>query len=493
VRLLAGALLGLVLAWPASALAFLPNDPLVQRQWYAFQDDAFDLWPGPDPPVLSSVLVAVVDSGIDGTHPEFLGRIAAARSFVGGSALVDQQGHGTFVAGEIAAALGNSQGIAGIAFPAQLLVAKIVRPDGSISLTAEAEAIHWAVDSGARVINLSLGGVRDPLDPTRDTFSQLEAEAVSYAVRHGAVVVAAVGNSDQAPSVPWNYASYPAALPHVIGVSALGRDGSSPSFSDRDAVYNDIAAPGEDILSTFPRALTALHPSCVDQGYSSCGSDDYRHAEGTSFAAPQVSAAAALLLAAKPNLTNDQVSYLLERSADDVNASNGCDQCPLQRDALTGWGRLDIEAALQAALSGPVPPPDGLEPNDDAGTQAWPVYGRSADIKATLDFWDDQIDVYRVYLAKRQFLSAVLKGPPSTDLNLLLWKPGTDRVEGLSLALLRNRLAESAKPGPFERIGFLAKAAGWYDVEVKVGTATPSPVAYGLTIAKSARQPLSGG
>src|SRR5206468_9633331 len=136
--------------------------------------------------------------------------------------------------GEIAAALDNSEGIAGIAFPAQLLVAKVVRSDGSISLEGEADAIRWAVDSGARVINLSLGGLRDPRNPSRDTFSALEAAAVDYAASKGVVVVAAVGNSSDAPVSPWPYATYPAALPHVVGVSAYARDGSIASFSNRD-------------------------------------------------------------------------------------------------------------------------------------------------------------------------------------------------------------------------------------------------------------------
>src|SRR5262249_12959570 len=175
-----------------------------------------------EPPVLPPVKVAIVDSGIDMAHPDLASRVLAARSFVG-SSVADTQGHGTFVAGETAAAVNNSEGIAGIGLTAQLLIAKVVRSDGTISLEGEAKAIRWAADEGDRVINLSLGGLRDPRNPARDTYSPLEAAAVDYATSKGVLVVAAVGNSDQAPYSPWPFASYPAALPHVVGVSSLAR------------------------------------------------------------------------------------------------------------------------------------------------------------------------------------------------------------------------------------------------------------------------------
>ena len=94
------------------------------------------------------------------------------------------------------------------------------------------------------MINMSLGGFRDPRDPDRDAFSPLEAQAIGWAHGKGVVIVAAVGNNTDTPPRPWPYASYPAALPHVLGVSALARDGSVPVFSNRDKIYNDIAAPG---------------------------------------------------------------------------------------------------------------------------------------------------------------------------------------------------------------------------------------------------------
>jgi subtilisin family serine protease len=457
-------------------LAFIPADPLAGRQWYLQQDHAFDFWP--ELPLLPPVKVAVVDSGIDLTHPDLVGRILLAKSFVGGSA-ADTQGHGTFVAGEIAATLDNAEGIAGIAFPAQLLVAKVVRQDGSISLDAEARAIRWAADRGARVINLSFGGLRDPRNPSRDTYSALEAAAVAYAVQKGAVVVAAVGNSDDAPESPWPYASYPAALPHVIGVASLAHDGSVSTFSNRDAVFDDIAAPGEDIFSTLPRALTRGNPGCADQGYSDCAPDDpryedYRHAEGTSFAAPQVTAAAALVLAERPRLTPDQVTNLLERTADDANASNGCVHCPLLRDSLTGWGRLDIAKTLAVVTRGSPPPADRYETNDDAGATAARLRGARGTIAATIDYWDDPTDVYALQVAGGRRLTVSLAGAAETSLQLVLWSPRTRTLLGASRRLA---VARSAAQGPRQRIAYAVPRGkgGRYYVQVRVSAPGGGP------------------
>jgi subtilisin family serine protease len=381
--------------------------------------------------------------------------------------LTDEQGHGTFVAGEIAASINNGEGIAGIAFPAQLIIAKIARGDDPISIADEAAAIRWAADRGAQVINLSIGGLRDPINQKRDTFSAAEAAAVEYAYGRGAVLVAAIGNGDESPSMPWPYGSYPAALPHVVGVSALTPSGNVPPFSNRDLIYNDLAAPGMDILSTLPKALTGQRPTCANQGYSDCGPEQFRHASGTSFAAPQVSAAAALLLALRPTLTPDQVMNVLERSATDLNAANGCKQCALQRDPLSGWGRLDISRAV-AALDDVLPPPDRLEPNDDAGNHAAALSRSTRSVRATLDFWDDQIDVYRVRMKKGERLRLGLEGPKFETINLLLWRPGTKRVGGLRGQELR--VAQSVRPGASHRLAYRAKRGGAYYVEVKLAT-----------------------
>jgi subtilase family protein len=460
------------LAAASTAAAFTPPNALAPRQWYLQDDHAFDAWPTP-PTNLAPVRVAIIDSGLDCALPDFAGRVVAEKSFVGGSPCVDTEGHGTFVAGVIGANLGP-QGIVGMAYTAQLLIAKVVTPDGTIPLKAEAAAIRWAADNGARVINLSLGGVRDPKNPERDTYSALEANAVSYAYSKGAILVAAVGNGDEAPSTPWPYASYPAALPHVIGVSALTRSGNVPDFSNRDPVFNDISAPGVGIFSTFPSSLTAQRVGCPDQGYSDCGTDDYRNAEGTSFAAPQVSAAAAVLFAVDQQLTNSQVAFILERSADDVNASSGCPRCLLQRDALSGWGRLDVAKAV-GSLAGPLPPPDFGETNDDAGPQARTVWGKKDAIAATVDYWDDPVDVYKIVLNGNERLRASLNAP-GANLSLELWRPGTVHVDRPSSQKDLLRASSS-------HVTFTARGRGWYYLEVRSTSQAFSP--YTLKIVKS--------
>ena len=454
-------------------LAFVPSDPHAGQQWYLQADRAFDYWSAlAQPPALPGVRIAVIDSGIDLGHPDFRGRIAAARSFVGGSAQ-DADGHGTFVAGIIAAGLNNGVGIAGMAFPAQLLVAKVVGSDGTISPEAEARAVRWAVGNGARVINMSIGGLRDPRDPERDTYSKLEASAIGYAVGRGAVIVAAAGNADDAPATPWPFASYPAALPHVIGVAALTRSGNVSAFSDRDPVYVDIAAPGEGILSTFPRALTAIRSGCLDQGYSSCGPSEYRAAEGTSFAAPQVTAAIATVLSVRPKLTAGQAATIVERTASDVSAGTGCRRCPLLRDQFTGWGALNVEAALRS-LAGPAPAPDALEPNDTAAG-AYPLWGLPRSIAATIDYWDDPVDVYRVRLRKGQALVVALDGPVGVQTELSLWLATSPRVDTSAPAAARYLVSLASGLTDSQHLVAVAPADGFYLVAVRAAKPGSGP------------------
>ncbi len=460
---------------PVRRRSYVPNDPLFPRQWYATQIRSFDAWSALPP--LAGVRVAVIDSGVDGSHPELHDRIVASRSFVGGSATVDTEGHGTFVAGLIAATTDDGIGMAGLAPPAELLVAKVVGRGGTIGVEAEAKALRWAVENHARVINMSLGGLRDPGNPGRDSYSQLEADAVAYAVSKGVLVVAAVGNSDQSPAQPWPYASWPAALPHVLGVSALSRSGASPSFSNRDIQFNDIAAPGEDIISTLPLAMTAARPGCLDQGYSLCGPDEYRPAEGTSFAAPQVTAAATMLIATDPTLTPDQVISLLQQSAVDAVAATGCASCATGRDRFTGAGRVDQVGAFDL-LTAAAPPRDAFEPNDRGGTGSYPLFGASRRVEATLDFWNDRDDVYRTYVRTGEHVTVSVAATTSVLPALSLWRPGTETVDSASAPV--RRLA--ARP-PGVTLAYTARVAGWYILKVRAPRAGVG--AYTITVAKA--------
>jgi subtilisin family serine protease len=463
----------------ARHVAFAPTDPLASKQWYLPYSGFYTSWL--TLPALETIPVAVIDSGIDASHPDLAGKILDARSFVGGNPRIDTLGHGTFVAGLIGAGLDNGIGIAGLAPSARLLVAKVVTKSRAIPVEAEAQAIRWAVDNGARVINMSLGGIRDPLDPDRDTYSRLEADAVAYAVSNGVVVVAAVGNSDQAPVSPWKYASYPAALPHVLGVSATTDTGGIPSFSNRDFVYNDVAAPGLQILSILPRPLTARFPSCSEQGYSSCGPDEYREAQGTSFAAPQVSAAAAVLLSLRPTLRPEQVTRILESTAIDLDASSGCTACASGRDAYSGWGRLDVAAAVDA-LSKRLPSRDFYESNDDVGLgRAYEVFGSNRRLYAAVDFWDDQDDVYAIRLERNQPVYVGLTGSdPGVDLSLAFWLPETRSIE--RVADFKFRVRTSAREGSRQYLSYRPELTGTYYIQVRMSS--PGHTHYRLAVIK---------
>jgi hypothetical protein len=335
------------------------------------------------------------------------------------------------------------------------------------------------------VINMSFGGVRVPGDPASDTFSPLEAAAVRYAVSNGVLVVAAVGNADNAPTEPWGFAGYPAALPHVLGVSAIGRDGSVPIFSNRDRRYNDIAAPGEDIFSTLPRALTLnAKPGCVPQGYSECGPPEFRRGEGTSFSAPLVVGAAAVLFGVAPWAKADQVSNALTRSAADADPDTGCVRCTTGRDALTGWGLLDVESAVQTMNDSPSEA-DRYEVNDDVSL-AVSLWGRKGQrIRATIDYWDDRVDVYKVKLRPGQRFVARLRGPSGANTNLFLWKPGTTRI-GARSADRRLLAGQSKSPGSLERIRLTVSERGWYYLVVRASS--PGSGRYSLRYRKRAPQ-----
>lgn len=278
-------------------------DPLQDKQWGLTQVDAPDAWQWTKG---AGAVVAVIDSGVDGSHPDLataMVRGINTRNDRGdySEPTVDQDGHGTHVAGIIAARADNGTGVAGVAPQASIMPVKVLDADGGGWMADVVEGIVWAADHGADVINMSLGG------PDAD----FSAPAVAYARAKGVVVVAAAGNdSSSSPS-------YPAALPGVLSVTALDRDGAVDTYSNYGATV-DLAAPGSGILSTVP--------------------DGYAYMTGTSMAAPQVAGVAALVDSVAPGA---DIESILMASARDSG--------PVGWDARYGSGIVSAQAAVQTA------------------------------------------------------------------------------------------------------------------------------------------------
>ena len=281
---------------------WIPDDPLFPDQW-ALQDgvtNVLSLWRRD----LSAknVLIAVVDTGIDYTHPDLAGRVEPGYNFVDGNTdVMDRDGHGTHVAGIIAAAGNNGIGVAGIAWDAKLLAVKVMNRTGGSNFAA-ISGIKYAVDHGAKVINLSFTKPTPGRNPLFDL-------AVQYATAHGVLVVAAAGNEHGAVCAPAN-------CPGALAIAALGDqtvDTLAPYSNFGPQIF--MAAPGTDILSTYP-------------------GDQYRSLSGTSMAAPMVSAAAALLMDEHPDWNLSEIEHGLEEAADPVGTATRSDQY--------GYGCLDF-------------------------------------------------------------------------------------------------------------------------------------------------------
>jgi serine protease len=294
-----GALAALLLAaLPTSArAAATPNDPGFRAQWSLAAIGAVSAWSHADG---AGVRIAIVDSGVDLQHPELRGKIAASADCVGGNGSCvtgkgkgqDDDGHGTHVAGIAAAAAGNGQGIAGVAPKAELLAIRVLEtcqaqaPCPASGRTVDVDAgIHWAVDHGAKVINLSVGF------PTEAVLGPQFGDALQYAWDHGAVPVVAAGN-DYVLSK--DFSRYPAVL-----VAATNRDGSQASYSDGVGQARwGLFAPGGEPGDTASTCSDKGDPVGVLSTYWIAGQPEPQYAceAGTSMAAPHVAAALALLL-----------------------------------------------------------------------------------------------------------------------------------------------------------------------------------------------------
>jgi serine protease len=287
------------------------TDPDREIQWDFGKLHVADAW---RTSTGAGAVVAVLDSGVDAKHPDLAGQVLAGYDEITGraGANTDPNGHGTHVAGTIAAVTGNDVGISGIAPDATILPVRVVDAKGEGFMSDAAKGIVYAADHGADVINMSLG--------SKDQ-NKAVTIAVAYARSKGVVVVAAAGNEREQGSP----ISYPAATPGVIAVAATDDADKVASFSNRGG-YVDVAAPGERILSTVP----------ASKGY-------YAAYSGTSMASPHVAAVAALIRSKYPALTPDKVERVLESSATDLGAKG--------KDSDYGYGRIDARAALRAATS----------------------------------------------------------------------------------------------------------------------------------------------
>jgi serine protease len=280
------------------------NDPLLDQQWGLTAIGAPSVWKITRG---AGVTVAVIDSG-SGPHPDLDANLDAGRTMFGfidsaGVSDIDKAGHGSHVAGIIAAVADNAIGGSGVAPQSRILPIRVLDAQGSGDSKDVSKAVRFAVDSGAKVINISLGGSNESTSLTA---------AIQYAVDRNVLVVAAAGNG-AADSPP----KWPGASDLTIAVTAVDRNNSATSFDQRGD-YIDLAAPGASILST--------------------ASNDYKIQSGTSMAAAFVTGAAALLFAAQPSITAAQVRDVLQRTATDIG--------PPGRDTTFGYGLINLVAAF---------------------------------------------------------------------------------------------------------------------------------------------------
>lgn len=298
-----------------------PNDPLYSKQWNMHQINVEGAWTKTKG---KGITVAVIDTGISKVRDLVETEFVKGYDFVNDrEQATDDHGHGTHVAGSVAQATNNQYGVVGVAYEAKLMPLKVLSENGSGTVADIAEAIRFAADNKADVINMSLGGGGE---------SQLMQEAIDYAHKKGVVIIAAAGNESA------NSASYPARYPHVIGVSAVGPDSEKAPYSNYGAGV-DIAAPGGSDAGKIIQET-------IDT--DNRGEETFLGFQGTSMASPHVAGVAALIKATGVQSPEDIENVLL-KSARVVND-----------DGLNyyGAGLLNAEAAVTLATQGQISFPD---------------------------------------------------------------------------------------------------------------------------------------
>ena len=289
-----------------------PNDPSYISQWHLRQIGgplAWSLSTGSQ-----SVVVAIVDSGVYPHHPDLVSKLVPGWNFVKNNAdTADVLGHGTAVAGVVAAATNNGLGVAGVTWESRIMPLVVVDAQDNSAYSDIAAAIQYAVDHGARVINVSIGGPKSSITIQK---------AVDYAWKNGALVFASAMNEGVSARF------YPAACTHAIAVGATDENDRLASFSNYGS-WITLVAPGTGILST------------ADGG-------GYSFWSGTSFASPIAAGVASLMLSINPSLTNEEVLSILKDTAERTGA---------EPDAYLGWGRVNMHRAVLAAKPRDPSPP----------------------------------------------------------------------------------------------------------------------------------------
>jgi thermitase len=288
----------------------IPNDPAFIGQYALKSIRASQGWmySTGEP----SIVIAIIDSGVHATHPDLQVKLVGGYDFVDGDATPqDGFGHGTHVAGIAAAATNNGTGMAGVSWGARIMPVRVLNNSGEGTFTNVALGIQWAVDNGAHVINLSLGGAG---------YSAVLESAVQYAYDNNVLLVASAGNAGCS-----NCVLYPAKFPQVVAVGASNISDTPANFSNSGPEV-ELAAPGDTIYSTLPGG--------------------YGFRTGTSMSAPHVSGLAAILLGYVSGA--DSVRGIMQATARDIG--------PAGWDDYSGAGLIQMDAAL-AMVAPPLPTP----------------------------------------------------------------------------------------------------------------------------------------
>lgn len=417
----------------------------------------------------AGAVVAVIDTGVDASHPDLAGRVLEGRDFSGAGtgATVDRVGHGTQVASIIAA---NGANIAGVAPDARIMPLKVFRDSaGGFSMSGYLSAIRHAADHGADVINISLG-----CGGSVSCFSQAELDALTYATERGVVVIAAAGNGDSAgngmnndaPATPDFPSGY--ELPGIVSVTSSSRSGTWSKWSNYGARTVDLAAPGEGILVAAPQG-------------------SYRTVSGTSFSAPLAAGAAALVAAARPAATPADIRSSLMGS---VVPSATLRTRSASGGILNARGVLDapdVAGGGAAQATGPVP----ISPTAGMRVGAPPV------MSWTLPSgWSS----HRVLLSRggARFHRSVRPASRALGHPAAAWRSGTYRWQ-----VVARDEAGRLVPGPPRTYRLRPRLGAWVTsggvrrdgsaVRLRVGYAASEPSARVRVVVKSGRRVVHSG